>query len=149
MSLPAVKPGDSCGEQRREAGGTPPAQIVPLRLRLSCVQRSRSPVEMVVAVCRDRRRRQTSPLHANDPWSRSVARGLLCTLSLIFAWGYTQILVGQLTRPALATTTPQQSKTSVTCTTLLCEGLQLVMQLQGQCREIVGPRRRRQFLYFP
>lgn len=107
MSLPAVRVGNSCSEKRRE----PPAQTVPLRLRLSCVQGSGSPVEMAVAVCRVGHCKQTSLLHMNDPQSRMVAGQLLCALSLLLAWGYTQILVDQLTQPVPVTphTTPMQN----------------------------------------
>lgn len=55
-----------------------------------------------------------------------MARHLLCTLSLLLAWGYTQILVDQLTQPVLATAAPQQCNTSIVCTMVLCEGLWLV-----------------------
>lgn len=123
MSLPAVRVGNSCGEKRRE----PPAQTAPLRLRLSCVQSSGSPVQMAVAVCRVRHCKQTSLLHMNDPRSRTVAGQLLCALSLLLAWGYTQILVDQLTQPVPVTPTPHRCKTFIVCMMLLCKVLWLVM----------------------
>ena len=55
-----------------------------------------------------------------------MARHLLCALSLPLAWGYTQILVDQLTQPMLVTAMPQQCNTSIICAMVLCKGLWLV-----------------------